>query len=102
MILALELSPQNLTLVGLALSTAGAFAYGFVQKRRGARAAKVARAIAGGVKRGLDQHFGKDHEDVFDSILDATYEFARELDVPEDHVDEHLLAGDLTKKDGAS
>ena len=93
--LTLDLAPQNLALALLAISTVGAFAYGYLQKRGRTREAALAKAAFVGVKTAFSDLVGKPITlpGVVAATEDAIYAAAADLNVPEAHVDQHVGEG---------
>jgi hypothetical protein len=85
------LTAQQWALVLLAISTAGSFAYGYVQKRRSARTAKLVHAAFAGIKKGAADY--AEHKDLWTAVEDAIYDAAADLNLPEEHVDAHIGDG---------
>jgi hypothetical protein len=86
------LTPQNLLLLGLAISTGASFLYAFIAKKKGNRMANIALAIGGGLKKAVAEAADKKAINA-DVIVDAVYEFAAELNVSDAHIEQHLPPG---------
>ena len=93
--LALELGAQQITLVGLVVSAIAGCGYAWIQKRKGERYARVAKALGASIRTAAADVAS--HKPTIDAIVDGAYAFAAELNVAEQHVDEHL--GELASKD---
>jgi hypothetical protein len=87
-----DLTPQNLLLLGLAISTGASFLYAFIAKKKGNRMANIALALGGGLKKAVAEAADKKAINA-DVIVDAVYEFAAELNVSDAHIEQHLPPG---------
>lgn len=85
------LSGAQWALISLGIATAASFAYGYVQKKKGDRSARLVRAAFAGIRKGVQDH--AEHKDVFTTIEDAIYAAAEDLNVAEQHVDAHVGDG---------